>query len=321
MEKRKLKPYIGILLVVIYAIDIFGFSTFLAEKFGMWGTFIHELILLVMAVGTVLLLRADVKEVFPLHKPKASRVFGTLIFWMGSFWGAMLLTMMVAYFFPKQVLGVGQGLGSSMTSLSFWASLLIVSVTPAICEEMAFRGALYSCFKGWKGKWLPIILVSVIFGAFHGSIWRFIPTAILGLAMGYLLAETGNMFYNMLFHLVNNAVPIILLFLLNTILNTLGTGGMASGAASTLELTRLPISSVAVYFFYGGAAPFLLYIGNYLIHKGQPGYDRGLFTRSDRNVMIGLIVVSFIFMMIGICLIFASMYLDRDLLYDLSRGM
>lgn len=321
MTKRQLKPYVGILLILIYAIDIFVFSSILGRKFGMWGTFLHELILLAMAVGTILLFKADVRAVFPLHKPRASKVFGTLVFWMGSFWGAMLLTMMAAYFFPNQVMGISQGLGNSIDSISFWASILIVSVTPAICEEAAFRGALYSSFKGIKGKWPAIILVAVIFGAFHGSIWRFIPTAILGLAMGYLLAETGNMFYNMLFHFVNNAVPIILLFLMNKILSSPVMGDEMSQAADAYQITRLPLASVAIYFFYGGAAPFLVYIGNYLIHKGEPGYDRGIFPREKRNILIGLIVTSFLFMAVGVFLIIASVYFDRDLYYDMNYPM
>lgn len=56
------------------------------------------------------------------------------------------------------------------------------------------------------------MLTGCIFGAFHGSIWRFLPTAILGMAMAYLLTETGNMVYNMLFHAVNNLLPLVLLF-------------------------------------------------------------------------------------------------------------
>ncbi len=35
--------------------------------------------------------------------------------------------------------------------------------------------------------------------------------------MGYLLAETDNMFYNMLFHLINNALPTLLLQLTSSV--------------------------------------------------------------------------------------------------------
>ena len=88
--------------------------------------------------------------------------------------------------------------------------LLVVAVTPAICEEIAFRGALLTCFRGKRSKWTGIIIVGLFFGACHGSVWRMVPTAILGLVMGYVLFETENIFYCMLIHFTNNAFSVIL---------------------------------------------------------------------------------------------------------------
>ena len=52
------------------------------------------------------------------------------------------------------------------------------------------------------------------------------PTAILGVALGYLLVETDNLFYSMLFHFVNNAVPVLLLGLLSFLPEQGGAGEM-----------------------------------------------------------------------------------------------
>lgn len=317
MEKRNLKPYVGIILVVLYFIDVFFIGTVLGAKFGLLGTFIQELLMLLMAVGVVFLFRGDLKRVFPIHKPTANGVFGTLILWLGTFLATMLITMIMAYFFPKQVLGVSQGLGDSFVSISFLFSFLVVSITPAICEEAAFRGALLSCFRGFRSKWTVIILVSVIFGAFHGSIWRFVPTFLLGIGMGYLMLETENILYSMLFHMVNNAVPVIMLFVMNKVYDVMGM----SDALDTqmAQVTQLPLSSVASYIMYGGAAPILIYIGNYLIHRGQPGYDRGVFPREKRNLMIGLVATAIGCMFLGMLLFAVSIVVDAGLYEQISQ--
>ena len=50
--------------------------------------------------------------------------------------------------------------------------------------------------------------MGIIFGLFHGSVWRFLPTAILGGVLTYIMLETENMFYPALFHFTNNFLPL-----------------------------------------------------------------------------------------------------------------
>lgn len=319
MDRRKLRPWVSIVLLVLYAIDIFWLSGITGRAFGFYGTILHELVLVVIAVGAVLLCRADMRIVFPIRKPQASKVLGTLVFWMGAFWGVMLITMIAAYIFPSQMFRTGQGIQHSIWSVPFLASLFIISVVPAICEEAAFRGALFNSLWGKWNKWVVIVLVSAIFGAFHGSIWRFIPTTLLGIGMAYLLVETGNMFYNILFHFVNNAVPVILLGLLNLVYGGLDFGNAASAVPVTI--TELPFASVAIYMIYGGASPMLLYVGNYLIHKGQRGYDRGLFPREKTKVLIALIAAGIGIMVLGYLLFFLSIIFEAGLYEEFSHMM
>ena len=129
------------------------------------------------------------------------RVAGTLILWLGTFLAAMAVTMLVSYFFPQEVLGAGQGVQDIVVSIPVLLALFLVALTPAVCEELAFRGGFLGCLRGMKSKWAGILIVAVCSAPSHGSVWRMIPTAILGVALGYLLVETDNLFYSMLFHL------------------------------------------------------------------------------------------------------------------------
>lgn len=303
MEKRKLKPWMAVLFVLAFGADIFVLSRFLAGWFGIWGTLLHEIILALLAVGLAAAFGADLKKVFPFHRPEAVKAAGTLILWLGTFLAAMAVTMFITYFFPQKVIEANQGVENIILSGTVAFSMFLIAFTPAVCEEMAFRGGLLSCFRNTKNKWVGILIVAVVFGIFHGSIWRCIPTAILGTALGYLLVETENMFYNMLFHFVNNAVPVLLLGL--TELLTYKEAADPDMAQAVMA-DHLPLLSVAVYVIAACGAPFLIYIGNYLLHRGMPGYDKGLFPREKKKVFAVLLILTCYIFAMGIFLFAGS---------------
>lgn len=311
MEKRQLRPWMTVLFVIVFGGILFVAGGFLGRWFGMGGLFLQELFLAVAAVLLAAAFRADLRKVFPLRRVEAAKVGGTLLLWLGMFLVTMMITMTISYFFPQEVLGAGNEVGGIIAGLPVGTALFLIAFAPAVCEEVAFRGALLSCFRSAKSRWIGILVTAVIFGAFHGSVWRFVPTAILGAVMGYLLFETENMIYSMLFHFVNNAVPVLLA----------GAAQMASGFEMGAELQQaaqyhLPFAAVAAYWMYGSGAPFLLYIGNYLLHRGQPGYDRGLFPREKRGTLLVLAGISGFLFAAGLLILVGLM--GAELQYGLS---
>ena len=288
----------AIVLIFLYGVDIFVLSGYCVYFFGEWGILLYEGLLAVLAVGTVALFREDVRRAFPFHRPTLAKTVGTVLVWIGTLLITMIPTSILLYVFPEQMSGATESVSELSGGLPFALAVLLICVTPAIFEEMAFRGGLFSCFRGFKSPWPAILISAVVFGAFHGSFWRFVPTAMLGIAMGYLLAETDNMFYNMLFHLINNAQPMLLLHL---------TFSQMESAESMIQ-TGVPLVTVAVYFLYASAGPFLLYAGNYLIHKGQTGYDRGLLPKEKKKTFLGLVLVSMVFLGLGVLLFVLGMF-------------
>jgi sodium transport system permease protein len=94
--------------------------------------------------------------------------------------------------------------------------LLVVAVTPAICEELVFRGVLLHGFGTRLSMWGSIAASATIFGAFHLSFetaMRLLPTAWLGLLLGYAVWHSRSVFTGMLMHLVNNGFIVMLLYL------------------------------------------------------------------------------------------------------------
>jgi sodium transport system permease protein len=90
-------------------------------------------------------------------------------------------------------------------SPSLWIVWLIVGVTPAICEELFFRGFVLSGLR--RLGILPALLVSaLLFGLAHSSIYRLLPTAFLGVLFGYAVWRTGSVACGITAHALNNGL-------------------------------------------------------------------------------------------------------------------
>ena len=310
-ENRKtLKVYHGIIMLILSAVCVFFVSPILGANLGLYGTLLNEILLLVLAVALTAVVRGDCKQVFPIHKPKLSAVFGTILLWIGSFLAIMIITMIIAYFFPEEVIGVSQGLGMEFASLTFIISFVIVSISPAICEEAVFRGVVMHSFDNGKNKWIAIVVTGLIFGAFHGNIWRFVPTALLGIMLGYIVYETDNMIYGALFHAINNAMPLLSIFAMKSMYSN----EMFQSQMSTMTDNGIPLISIGMYVMYGAAIPLLLTIGNYLIHKGTKHAKNSLFAKEERMKLVVLLLISGAFLVVGFFIIIFSLLFDPSVL-------
>ena len=310
-ENRKtLKVYHGIIMLILSAVCVFFVSPILGANLGLYGTLLNEILLLVLAVALTAAVRGDFKQVFPIHKPKLSAVFGTILLWIGSFLAIMIITMIIAYFFPEEVIGVSQGLGMEFASLTFIISFVIVSISPAICEEAVFRGVIMHSFDNGKNKWIAIVVTGLIFGAFHGNIWRFVPTALLGIMLGYIVYETDNMIYGALFHAINNAMPLLSIFAMKSMYSN----EMFQSQMWTMTDSGIPLISIGMYVMYGAAIPLLLTIGNYLIHKGTKHAKNSLFAKEERMKLVVLLLISVAFLVVGFFIIIFSLLFDPSVL-------
>ena len=89
--------------------------------------------------------------------------------------------------------------------------LLILAVTPAICEEIVFRGVLLGGTRRLE-PWRLVLLNGVVFGAFHLSfetVFRFLPTATLGIVIAWAVWRTGSVWVGALMHFLNNATIVV----------------------------------------------------------------------------------------------------------------
>lgn len=291
-EKKQLRLWQGLLVIILAGLEVFVFSDFLPQWLGMGRSLIGELILLGIAVGAVAVFGGKFRSVFPIHKPKLTEVMGTILIYFGASQAISVVTMIEMYIAPEMVTETSIGLSSMFTSSSMIVAIIVVGIAPAICEEAVFRGVFFnSIWNQTHGKWIPILVTAAVFGLFHGSIIRFFPTFLLGIVLGYLVYETNNMFYNVMFHAINNIIPVLVLygmqFLMQLMARALGMNGSGMWNfvmdTATSQVSQLSPAFMGIYMIDGGVGLAILYLGNHVLHLGREGYPKELFPKEKRK--------------------------------------
>lgn len=291
-EKKQLRLWQGLLVIILAGLEVFVFSDFLPQWLGMGRSLIGELILLGTAVGAVAVFGGKFRSVFPIHKPKLTEVMGTILIYLGASQAISVVTMIEMYIAPEMVTETSIGLSSMFTSSSMIVAIIVVGIAPAICEEAVFRGVFFnSIWNQTHGKWIPILVTAAVFGLFHGSIIRFFPTFLLGIVLGYLVYETNNMFYNVMFHAINNIIPVLVLygmqFLMQLMARALGMYGSGMWNfimdTATSQVSQLSPAFMGIYMIDGGVGLAILYLGNHVLHLGREGYPKELFPKEKRK--------------------------------------
>jgi sodium transport system permease protein len=93
---------------------------------------------------------------------------------------------------------------------SLLLTLALMALSPAICEEALFRGPILRGLATRFSAAGAAILTGLLFGLFHGDIWRLLPTGVLGVILSGLALATDSIIPSMVAHFVNNASLVIL---------------------------------------------------------------------------------------------------------------
>ena len=89
--------------------------------------------------------------------------------------------------------------------MPLWVVWLVIGLTPGICEELFFRGLVFSGFRR-MGAWPAILVTALLFALAHASIYRLMPSFILGVLLGILRWRSGSILPGILMHATNNGL-------------------------------------------------------------------------------------------------------------------
>lgn len=264
MREKTLKPWHGAAFFLLVMIVFFVICVPLQSYFGLYGVAATEIILLIMALIFAKVMGHSLRSLFPVHSPEGLPMLGTILMWISVYILTMVVSLIQYRLFPRQMEAVSGGLDDVIYSVPFWVSIIVVAVLPAICEEAVHRGVIIHTMYRIRKEWLVVLIMGIYFGLFHANPFRFLPTAILGAVMSYIMLETENMVYSSAFHMVNNLLPMLLQEML--LKNSQVQQAQNQLAANDGTVT-MPLVSIGVYLILGAAAPFGIYLGNYLLHR------------------------------------------------------
>ena len=91
--------------------------------------------------------------------------------------------------------------------------MLVISVLPGIGEEIMFRGVLQNSLHRWtKNPHVAIWVAAFIFGAIHMQFYGLIPRMMLGAVFGYIYVWSGNIWYPIIAHAINNGIGVTMAY-------------------------------------------------------------------------------------------------------------
>ena len=274
MKRRPLKPWHGVVFFILIMTAFFLLCVPMQMYWGMAGLAGTELLILVMALVFAKVMGFPFRTLFPVKMPSILPVIGTILIWFSSYLLDMVFILIQYRLFPMKMEELNSGMSNMMTSIPFLLSVFLIAVMPAVCEEAVHRGVIIHTLYPIRRKWLVVVIMGIYFGLFHTDPLRFLPTAVMGAALSYIMLETENMVYPSLFHFVNNFFPILMQYRL--LWGTSSNPMMEDAQQIGEELLdqsglQVPIATIGIYMIFAAAAPFGLYLGNYLLHhqKGK----------------------------------------------------
>jgi membrane protease YdiL (CAAX protease family) len=100
-------------------------------------------------------------------------------------------------------LGAGEG------TLLLLLSAALTCVVAPICEELLFRGFIFTALRNWRGVWPAAAISGLLFGAVHAGsapAVDLVPLAALGFGLCLLYRVTGSLYPCIVAHSLNNSL-------------------------------------------------------------------------------------------------------------------
>jgi sodium transport system permease protein len=212
--RRRSEPTPGVALFIftLCLILLFYVGTYAQSELAIWGILVTQWgLFLFPALFVLWYVRIDLRIALSLRMPKAGVWAAALV--MAAGWIVLSLQLSV---WQQKIFPMPEDLAAAMERLigfgsqPLWFLLLVLALSPAICEEVVFRGAVLSGLRKHLPWWALLLCVGIAFGVAHISIHRMMLTALSGIVLTYIVWRSGSIFPGMLTHFLINATGVLL---------------------------------------------------------------------------------------------------------------
>lgn len=88
--------------------------------------------------------------------------------------------------------------------------IAVVAITPAVCEEVMFRGFIQKSFELRYKPFLGALITAIFFGIYHFNPYAFLPLTALGFYLGYSAYKSNSILVPVVLHFINNLSAVVL---------------------------------------------------------------------------------------------------------------
>lgn len=139
---------------------------------------------------------------------------------------------------PDTLVEINSSLFTAHTGAEFLWLVFVVCGTPALCEEVFFRGCVQRTFERSMG-WKAVLLTGFLFGLYHLQPLGLFTLSGLGFLIGLFYHVSGALLPAMAVHFTNNFLVTLILYVPKSV------GGIRLSGSDTLPWWMV-ISSVAL---------------------------------------------------------------------------
>lgn len=206
-------PGLALFLYGTTFLFMFYIAAFFQSRWLFEGILVTEWILILLPTVAILLYaRVDLRKALSLHAAAPGAWLGSVLIGCAVVVLAIQIGLWQNKVFPMpeelaqelerifQTEEMGVGLP--------WL-LFVVALSPAVCEEALFRGALLSGFRRSLPPWATWLVVGALFGLFHMSVHRIFITGLLGIVLTYVVWRSNSLFPGVLAHFMINSVAVL----------------------------------------------------------------------------------------------------------------
>lgn len=193
------------LLLVLYA------GSMLQVRFGLAGVFGTQMIILLVPLFMVVYTKRDFCQTYGFRGTAAVGYLVAVLLVAGLF----LVNIVISTGLMKLLPGSAENVETAFSGIlggNALAGFIVIAAAPAVCEEMLFRGVILHSLKAKYRVSTAVIITAALFGVFHMSLVKFIPTGLLGLALCIVAWWTDSIYPAMLMHFINNAVSVVVMY-------------------------------------------------------------------------------------------------------------
>lgn len=250
------------IVLVMYA------GSMLQLKFGLAGVFGTQVLLLLTPLFVAVYTKRDLRQTYGFRKTGIKNYLAGAFLITGFFAVNIVISTGLSVLFPESTENVVTVFDKIMSG-NIGAVLFVIALAPAVCEEMLFRGMILQSMKAKYRIPTAIGITALLFGVYHMSLVKLIPTALLGLVLCYMACRADSIYPAMLMHFLNNAYSVLI-----------------SGESEKIEAVFPVLYQESLAFGdvmrLTGAGLVLIGIGLFFLKK-ESGRERQSIRKNDRN--------------------------------------